>query len=129
MTDRPGAVDWLAFLLVTGCAFLAALLEICFLTEFYVGKTIVPVVVLGAIVGNVLLPRLGVAALGRAVGAIAPVVIWLVVVMIPAVYNRPEGDLFVLGEHEQQYAYYGLLFGGAIAGFAAVIVATTPRRR
>ena len=129
MSDRPGAVDWLTFALVAGCAFLAALLEVCFLTEFYIGTAIIPVVILGAIAGNLLLPRLGLAALGRSPGAFVPVAIWLLVVMIPAVYNRPEGDLFVLGAHGQQYAYYGLLFGGAIAGFATVIVTTTPRRR
>ncbi|HEY8301536.1 MAG TPA: hypothetical protein VIG48_06540 [Jatrophihabitans sp.] len=129
MTDRPGAADWLTFVLVAGCAFLAALLEVFFLTEFYNGKAIIPVVILGAIAGNLLLPRLGLAALGRAAGAIVPVAIWLVVVLIPAVYNRPEGDLLVLGTHGQQYAYYGLLFGGAIVGFATVITSTTPGRR
>jgi hypothetical protein len=114
--------------LVAGCAFLAALLEVGFLGEFYYGKAIIPVVVLGAIAGNLVLPRLGLAALGRTVGAIVPVAIWLLIVLIPAVYNRPEGDLFVLGTYGQQYAYYGLLFGGAIAGFATVITTTTPRR-
>ena len=36
--------------------------------------------------------------------------------------------MFVLGAHGQQYAYYGLLFAGAIAGFVTVITMTTPKR-
>ena len=53
---------------------------------------------------------------GTVRGAIAPIALWLLVILVPTLYNKPEGDLFVLGVYGQQYAYYGLLFGGAVAG-------------
>jgi hypothetical protein len=126
MSEHRDAIDWLAFVLTCASAALAALLEIMFLTQFYLGTVIVPVVILAAVAGNVALPRMGFATMRSASGAVLPVLLWLVVVLVPVLYNRPEGDLFVLGTHGQQYAYYGLLFAGAIAGFAVVIRATTP---
>jgi hypothetical protein len=126
MTEQRGAADWLAFVLICASAALAALLEVLFLTQFYIGSVIVPLVILVAIVGNLALPRMGFAAIRSPVGAVLPVLLWLVVVLVPVLYSRPEGDLFVLGEYGQQWAYYGMLFAGAIAGFACVIRATTP---
>lgn len=126
MTDegRPGALDWVSFALICGSTVLSALLEVMFLSQFYVGTVIVPVVVLAAIAGNVLLPRWGSAVLASGKGAVITVVLWLVVVLALTLYNRPEGDVFVLGNHGQQYAFYGLLFGGAVAGFVSIVQAT-----
>jgi hypothetical protein len=86
-----------------------AVLE-CFLVPLRVGRVPLPVAVLLAIAGNLLLPRLGVAATGRKVMALAPPVLWLLVVFVFAA-PRPEGDLVVPG------TVMGLLFlfGGAIA--------------
>jgi len=70
----------------------------------------------------------GRALTGSTRGAVVPVVLWLIVILVPTLYNRPEGDIFVLAEHGQQYAYYGLLFAGAIAGFATIVVLGSPRR-
>lgn len=126
MTENRSAADWLAFVLICASAVLAAVLEVMFLTQFYIGSVIVPLVILAAIAGNVVLPRMGFGAVRSPVGAVLPVLLWLVVVLVPGLYNRPEGDLFVLGEHGQQYAYYGMLFSGAIAGFVTVIRSTTP---
>lgn len=128
MAGERGVAEWASFVFVCGSAALAALLELLFLAQFYIGKVIVPVVILAAIVGNVVLPRLGNAILGSVKGAVLPVALWLIVILVPTLYNRPEGDLFVLGVHGQQYAYYGLLFAGAIAGFGTIVVLSTPRR-
>jgi hypothetical protein len=122
--DGPGVAEWVAFALICGSAALSALLELMFLTEFYRGKVIIPVVVLAAIAGNLLLPRWGLSVIRAAMGAVIPVALWLLVVLVPVLYTRPEGDLFVLGNHGQNYAFYGLLLGGAIAGFATIVVAT-----
>jgi hypothetical protein len=82
----------------------------CFLVPLRVGRVPLPVALLLAIAGNLLLPRLGVAATGRKAMAVAPPVLWLLVVFVFAA-PRPEGDLVVPG------TLMGLLFlfGGAIA--------------
>lgn len=128
MAGGRGAVEWASFVLVCVSAALAALLELLFLAQFYIGTVIVPLVIIAAVAGNLVLPRLGRALIGTVKGAVAPVVLWLLVVLVPTMYNRPEGDLFVLGVYGQQYAYYGLLLGGAIAGFSTIVVLNAPRR-
>jgi hypothetical protein len=125
--DRPGAIEWLSFAFICGSMVLSALLEVMFLGQFYAGTVIIPVVVLAAIVGNLMLPWWGSAVLASGKGAVIPVVLWLVVVLVLTLYNRPEGDVFVLGNEGQQYAFYGLLFGGAIAGFVSIVLATGRR--
>jgi hypothetical protein len=122
--ERPGAAEWVSFVLICACAALSAVLELMFLTQFYIGTVIVPVVVLAAIGGNLVFPRWGRSVIGAAKGAVLPVALWLLVVLVPVLYNRPEGDLFVLGVHGQNYAFYALLLGGAIAGFGTIVVAT-----
>lgn len=126
MSSDRGVVDWLAFVFVCASALLAAVLEVLFLSRFYIGAVIVPLVVLAAAAGNLLLPRLGFAAVGSASGAIVPVAIWLIVVLLPLLYNRPEGDVIVLAEHGQQYAYYGLLLVGGFVGVWSVMRVTAP---
>ncbi len=128
MAGERGAAEWISFVLVCASAALAGLLEVLFLAQFYIGKVIIPITIIAAVAGNVILPRMGRWLLGSVRGAIAPIALWLLVILIPALYNRPEGDLFVLGIYGQQWAYYGLLFAGAIAGFATIIVLTNPKR-
>ena len=126
---RPGPVEWVTLGLVCASSMLSALLELLFVARFYVGTVIVPLVVLAAVVGNVGLSWWGFRLAGSTRGAVLPLVSWLLVVLGLTLYNRPEGDLFVLGVHGQQYAYYGLLFAGAIAGFATDVRAVTPAKR
>jgi hypothetical protein len=128
VAGERGAVEWASFAFICASAALAALLELFFLAQFYGGTVIIPVVIIAAIAGNLVLPRLGRAVIGGAKGAVVPVVLWLIVILVPTLYNRPEGDIFVLAEYGQQYAYYGLLFTGAIAGFGTIVVLGTPRR-
>jgi hypothetical protein len=119
--DRPGAAEWLAVALLCGCAFLSALLELLFLGQFYVGTFLVPVVVVAAIVGNIVLPLWGSRIVHTVGGAVWPVLAWLVPILVLTMYTRPEGDLFVIAEYEQQWVFYALLLLGAGAGFATVV--------
>jgi hypothetical protein len=118
---QPGRSGWATVALLCGCAVISALLELLFV-PLYVGSVLVPVVVVAALVGNVVLPRWGFAATGRAAGAVLPVLCWLVVVLGLTMYQRPEGDIFVLGGNAQQWAFYALLLVGAAAGFATIVV-------
>lgn len=121
--ESPGAAGWVTVAFLCGAAALSAMLELAFLSEFYAGTVIIPVTIVAAMVGNVLLPMLGLRALGRTAGAVLPLLCWLIPVLVLTMYNRPEGDLFVIAEYQQQYAFYGLLLGGSAAGLATVVLA------
>jgi hypothetical protein len=125
--ERPGAVEWVTLALICGCAILSAVLELLFLSQWYIGTVLVPVVILAAIGGNLALPYWGFSVLGSAVGAVLPVGLWLIVIVLLTLYARPEGDILVLGNHGQNYGFYGLFFGGAIAGFVTIARVTTRR--
>lgn len=128
MTARPGAAEWVSFVLICASAALGSLLELMFLSQYYIGTVIVPVVILATVAQNLVLPRWGRSVLDANKGAVLPVALWLVVTLVPTLYTRPEGDLFVLGTDGQQYAYYAMLFAGAIVGFGTVVVLTNPKR-
>jgi hypothetical protein len=119
---RDRVLDAVALVLLCCCAFLSGLLELTFLGEFYAGTAIVPVTIAGAIVGNILLPVWGFRTLQQVKGALLPVLSWLIAILALTMYNRPEGDLFVLGAYYQDAAFYGLLLAGAACGFGTVVV-------
>lgn len=125
--ERPGAVEWVTFALICGSAVLSATLELMFLSEWYIGTVLVPFVILAAIAGNFALPRWGFSVVGSARGAVIPVGLWVLVIVLPTLYVRPEGDIFVLGNRYQNLGFYGLLFAGATAGFATVVLSTSRR--
>jgi hypothetical protein len=108
--------------LLCGCALLSSLLELVFLAEFYIGTAIVPVMILAGLAGNILLPLWGFRTVGRISGAVLPLVSWLIPMLALTMYNRPEGDLFVIGEFHQDTAFYGLLLIGAAAGFGTIVM-------
>jgi hypothetical protein len=118
------AVEPFTIVLLCASAILSALLEVAFLAQFYIGTVIVPVVILAALVGNIVLPLWGFRTVHQISGALLPVVCWLVPILVLTMYNRPEGDLFVLGEFYQDAAFYGLLLVGAAAGFGTIVVLT-----
>ncbi|HZZ97556.1 MAG TPA: hypothetical protein VFE19_11085 [Jatrophihabitantaceae bacterium] len=101
---------------------MSSLLELVFLAEFYVGTVIVPIMILAALVGNILLPLWGFRTVWRISGAVLPLVSWLIPMLALTMYNRPEGDLFVIGEFHQDTAFYGLLLIGAAAGFGTIVM-------
>lgn len=129
VADRatPGAAEWVALALVCGSGVLSGVLEVLYVGQFYVGTTVVPVVVLAAVLGNILLPRWGFRAVSRAAGAVLPVACWLVPVLVLSTYSRPEGDVLVIAEFQQQWVFYGVLLGGSIAGFVTIFVLTGRR--
>jgi hypothetical protein len=58
----------------------------------------------------------------------APFLCWLLPVLVLALLPRPEGDVVVQGGGGQQWAFYGLLLGGCVAGFATVVLTGPPPR-
>lgn len=107
---RGGVLGWSAAVLVALFAVVLAVVE-CFLVPLRAGTLPLPVCVLLAVAGNVLLPRLSARLSGVPPTAAIPAVLWLLVVLVLA-WERPPGDLIVPG------TLTGLvfLFAGAIAG-------------
>jgi hypothetical protein len=95
----------------------------CFYVPLRVGRWPLPLAVAGAVAGNVVLPRLVVAATGRRGTALLPPVVWLIVALLFAA-SRPEGDLVVPGTASG----LAFLFLGAIAGAFGAVSASPPRR-
>ncbi|HEX5495106.1 MAG TPA: DUF6113 family protein [Mycobacteriales bacterium] len=96
----------------------------CFLVPFRIGGTSVPVALLLALVGNVVLTRAMYRATAHRAATAVPVVAWLALVLVLA-SKTAEGDLVVPG------TWPGLLFlfGGTIAGAVAVGRTVAPSRR
>jgi hypothetical protein len=120
---------WAGVVLVCACAALAALVE-AFLVPLYAGTVVVPVAVVLAVAGNVALPRMGRVLVPRTAAALAPLLVWLAV-MVVFLYGRPEGDVAFPGQPAgAEWVFYGTLFGGALAGAASVAMsAPLPPRR
>jgi len=123
--DRPG--PWgraVAGVVVVALAVEVAVVE-CFMVPLRAGRWPLPVCVLAAVVGNVVLARLAVRLTGLRWLGVLPPLIWLAVVLVLAA-PRPEGDLVVPGS----WVGLAFLFGGAVAGaYGAASAALPPRRR
>jgi hypothetical protein len=122
---RAGA---LAAVLVCLSAVLFGIIDV-FLVPFYVGSMLVPIAAIAAVVGNVVLPGLAMAATGRSGAGVAALACWFLPVAVLTMYLRPEGDVVVLAQHDQEYTYYGLLLGGVVAGAATVLLLGRRLRR
>jgi hypothetical protein len=111
--------------LVCAVALLAALLEVL-LVPLRSGTVFVPVTVLFAIFGNIALPRAGhVFASGKG-PMVAPFAFWLIAVVGLSLTTRPEGDVLVPGGGGDQWVFYGVLLGGAVAGVSSIVLADVP---
>lgn len=122
MTDRAAAAG---VVLIAAVGALAALLE-AFLVPLYAGSTIVPVAVLLAVAGNAVLPRMARTLVPRTGASLAPLLTWLAV-MLALLFGRPEGDVVFPGAPQAaEWTFYGTLFGGALAGLAAVALSVPP---
>ena len=112
-----------AGVLVAVAAVGLALVE-AFLVPLRAGSVPLPVCVPLALVGNAGLARLGGRWTGSVLGAAAPPVLWLLVVIVLSI-PRAEGDLIVPG------TLTGLvfLFAGAVAGAYGVATALARRVR
>ncbi len=102
-----------------------ALVEVFWL-PLAVGAVPVPLSVLAAVAGNVLLVRLAHRLSGSRVVAVLPALVWLVVALAATV-RRPEGDLVLIGTGATGAVGLAFLGCGVVAAaFAAGRVIATP---
>jgi hypothetical protein len=116
--------DWLGVALLCACSVLAAVLELMFI-PLYAGTVLVPAAVVGAVVGNALLPRLAWALVPSMRAAVLPLLAWLLVMLAVVLLPRPEGDVLVPGG-SMTWVSYGVLLGGALAGAVTLVVLSNP---
>ena len=119
----PRWVRLVGGLLVGVAAVEAALLEV-FYIPLRIGRVVLPVSVVAAVLLNVALPRLMYAATRSRWATALPAVLWLVVVIGFSV-GRPEGDVVLPGNVRG----LALLFGGAAAAAYGVAKALPPPGR
>ena len=84
-----------------------------------VGALLVPVSVVAAIAGNLLLIELVHRRTGSRVGALLPPATW-VVVAVAASLRRPEGDLLLVGSGGLGFVGIAFLLGGFVAAAVGV---------
>ncbi|MDQ1732504.1 MAG: hypothetical protein QOK10_2663 [Pseudonocardiales bacterium] len=100
------------------------------LVPFRVGASLVPIAVVLAIAGNIVLPRLARDLNGSIAAALAPVLAWIVVLAALS-STRPEGDVLLPGGGSVQFVSYGVMLGGLFTGLVSIaVMASTkhPRR-
>ena len=113
---------------LVGSGILSALLEM-FLIPLYSGATLVPICVLFAVGGNVLLLYLGRELCPDNGWRLSPFAGWLITVVVFALFTRPEGDVIVPGGGgELEWVGYGVVLGGALAGTIAAVLLSPPPR-
>jgi len=117
-----------AALLVTALAAWLALVEVFWL-PLRVSGVPVPVSVVAAVVGNLLLVGLAARLTGSRLAAVLPAVVWLVIA-VAASLRRPEGDLLLVGGGVLGYLSLAFLLAGVVAAaFAVGKVLAAPRGR
>lgn len=122
---RPGLLDRLGVGVLCLCALLAGLLELLFV-PLYVGGSVLPLAVLGACVGNVVLPRMARSLVDSTAASLAPFLVWLAVVLVLGLAPREEGDVVLPGNGAGEWVAYGVLLGGAVAGTVTIVLGTGP---
>ena len=108
-------------------AFWLALVEVFWL-PLRIGVVLVPVSVVAAVVGNLLLPRLALRLSGSRLAAVLTGVAWLVVA-VAGMIRRPEGDLLIVGGGATGVVNLAFLLLGVLAAAFAVGRALGGRRR
>jgi hypothetical protein len=109
-------------LLVCASSALSAVIEML-LVPLYAGAVLVPVAVLLAVGGNIVLPRLARVLVPTGRATLAPFAAWLLVVLVVGLFPRPEGDVIIPGGGGAvQWTGYGVLLGGALAGTLTVVL-------
>lgn len=125
MTATGSRLGWGATSVVVACWL--ALVEVFWL-PLRVGGVLVPVSVLAAVVGNLLLPAAALYLSGSRLVAVLPSVVWLVVA-VGAMTRRPEGDLVMTGGGALGAVNLGFLMAGVVAAaFSVGRVLGGPRR-
>jgi hypothetical protein len=115
-----------AALLVTVLAAELALVEVFWLPLRVLGVP-VPVSVVAAVAGNLLLVHLAVRLTGSRLAAVLPAAVWLVIA-VAASLRRPEGDLLLTGGGVLGFLSLAFLLAGVVAAaFAVGKVLAAPR--
>jgi hypothetical protein len=113
-------------LLVVVLALWLALVEVFWLPLRVLG-VLLPVSVVAAVVGNLLLVDLAVRLTGSRLVAVLPALVWLVVA-VGGSLRRPEGDLLVTGSGALGLVSLAFLLAGVVAAaFAVGRVLAAPR--
>jgi hypothetical protein len=99
-------------------AFWLALVEVFWL-PLRIGGVFVPLSIVAAVVGNLLLVRLAHRTTGSGKLAVLPAVAWLVVV-VASLIRRPEGDLVLAGTGALGLVSLAFLMCGVVAAAFAV---------
>jgi hypothetical protein len=113
MIRRTGAA-----LLVAGLAAWLALVEVFWL-PLRVAGVLVPVSVVAAVAGNLLLVPLAARLTGSRVLAALPALVWLTVAVAASI-RRPEGDLVITGGGFSGFVNLAFLLLGVVAAAFAV---------
>ena len=115
-----------AALLVTVLAAELALVEVFWLPLRVLGVP-VPVSVVAAVAGNLLLVDLAVRLTGSRLAGVLPAAVWLVIA-VAASLRRPEGDLLLTGSGVLGFLSLAFLLAGVVAAaFAVGKVLAAPR--
>jgi hypothetical protein len=115
-----------AALLVTVLAAWLALVEVFWVPLRVLGVP-VPVSVVAAVAGNLLLVDLAMRLTGSRLAAVLPALVWLVIA-VGASLRRPEGDLLLTGGGVLGFLSLAFLLAGAVAAaFAVGKVLARPR--
>lgn len=117
MIARTAAVVGWAVLAVAAGAWLA-LVEVFWL-PLRIGVVPIPLSVLAAVAGNLLLVRLAHRLSGSRAVAVLPALVWLVVALA-AMVRRPEGDLVLVGSGVTGTVGFAFLLCGVIAAAFSV---------
>ena len=126
MSGRRWAVAGWGLCAVAVASWLA-LVEVFWL-PLRVGGVLVPVSVVAAVAGNLLLVSAALRVSGSKVVALLPAASWLVVV-VAAMVRRPEGDLLLVGGGAAGIVNTAfLLLGVLAAAFGAGLALGAPRR-
>jgi hypothetical protein len=124
----PAGLVLAGLLIYAVAGVLSATIEIL-LVPLRDGTTLIPIAVLLAVAGNIALPRLSRTLTGTVVGALPPVIAWIVTLVI-LMSTRPEGDVLLPGGGSVQWVSYGVMLGGLFTGLITVaLVADTGARR
>jgi hypothetical protein len=118
--SMPRALVALGLLIYVLLGVLTALYEVM-LVPLRIGATIAPITIALAVASNWVLPRLSRRISPDNVGAMAPVIGWVVAIFVLAL-GRPEGDVLLAGgSGDDAKVGYALMIAGFITGIGTVL--------
>jgi hypothetical protein len=118
-----GAVGVLVWCLV---AVLSAAIEVL-LIPLHIGRYVLPITVVVAVIGNYLLPRFSHRMLASSWAVLLPIAAWVVAAIALGFTNTSRGSVIVPGGGSDEYVGLALFFGGTLAGAIGVIRETNRR--